>query len=124
MAWIFLIIAAACETAWTFSLKLMKFSELKKLSLETLVQPSVSLPVLLPFVGYIVFGLVNIYFFSLAVKQMPMAIAFAVWTAVTLIFIKLTEVLFLKQSVSGPEVFFMLMIMGGIIGLKSYVTMQ
>ncbi|TFF37245.1 DMT family transporter [Mucilaginibacter psychrotolerans] len=122
MAWLFLIIAAACETAWTYSLKLMKFSELKKLNFQTLITPAVSLPVVLPFVGYIVFGLVNVYFFSMAVKQMPMAMAFAVWTAVTLIFMKFTEVLFLKQSVSWPEVFFMLMIMGGIIGLKTYVV--
>ncbi|HTH83138.1 MAG TPA: SMR family transporter [Mucilaginibacter sp.] len=120
MAWIYLIIAAACEAAWTFSLKLMKFSELKKLNGNALIHLSISLPIILPFVGYIVFGLINIYFFSLAIKQVPMAMAFAVWTAVSLIFIKMTEVLFLKQAISIPEVFFIIMIMIGILGLKYY----
>ena len=46
---------------------------------------------LVPFVGYILFGLANIYLFSLAIKQIPTATAFAVWTAITLIFIKIAE---------------------------------
>jgi len=120
LAWIFLIIAAACEAAWTFSLKLMKFSSLKTLNWHALVNPAISLPVILPFVGYIVFGLVNIYFFSMAIKQIPMAVAFAVWTATSLVFIKTAEVIFLKQSISVAESFFILMIMAGILGLKYY----
>ncbi|WP_222103976.1 DMT family transporter [Mucilaginibacter corticis] len=124
MAWIFLIIAAACEAAWTFSLKLMKFNDLKKLNVSTALNLSVSLPIILPFVGYIVFGLINIYFFSQAIKQLPMAMAFAVWTAISLIFIKLAEMLFLKQSISIPEAFFIIQIMTGIIGLKYYALAQ
>ncbi|TSJ40513.1 hypothetical protein FO440_12215 [Mucilaginibacter corticis] len=124
LAWIFLIIAAACEAAWTFSLKLMKFNDLKKLNVSTALNLSVSLPIILPFVGYIVFGLINIYFFSQAIKQLPMAMAFAVWTAISLIFIKLAEMLFLKQSISIPEAFFIIQIMTGIIGLKYYALAQ
>jgi quaternary ammonium compound-resistance protein SugE len=124
LAWIFLIIAAACEAAWTFSLKLMKFNDLKKLNVSTTLNLSVSLPIILPFVGYIVFGLINIYFFSQAIKQLPMAMAFAAWTAVSLIFIKLAEMLFLKQPISIPEAFFIIQIMTGIIGLKYYALAQ
>ena len=124
MAWIFLIIAAACEAAWTFSLKLMKFNDLKKLNVSTALNLTVSLPIILPFVGYIVFGLINIYFFSQAIKQLPMAMAFAVWTAISLIFIKLAEMLFLKQPISIPEAFFIIQIMTGIIGLKYYALAQ
>jgi quaternary ammonium compound-resistance protein SugE len=120
LAWIFLIIAAACEAAWTFSLKLMKFNSLKTLNWNTLIIPGISLPVILPFAGYILFGLVNIYFFSMAIKQIPMAVAFAVWTAISLVFIKTAEVVFLKQSISVAESFFILMIMAGILGLKYY----
>jgi len=124
LAWIFLIIAAACEAAWTFSLKLMKFNDLKKLNVSTALNLTVSLPIILPFVGYIVFGLINIYFFSQAIKQLPMAMAFAVWTAISLIFIKLAEMLFLKQPISIPEAFFIIQIMTGIIGLKYYALAQ
>lgn len=119
-----MIIAAACEAAWTFSLKLMRFNDLKKLNVSTTLNLSVSLPIILPFVGYIVFGLINIYFFSQAIKQLPMAMAFAVWTAISLIFIKLAEMLFLKQPISIPEAFFIIQIMTGIIGLKYYALAQ
>jgi len=120
LAWIFLIIAAACEAAWTFSLKLMKFNGLKSLNWHNLINPGISLPIILPFVGYVVFGLINIYFFSMAIKQIPMAIAFAVWTASSLVFIKAAEVVFFKQAIAPAEIFFILMIMAGILGLKYY----
>ncbi len=78
--------------------------------------------VLLPFIGYVAFGLANIYFFSTAIKQIPMAVAFAVWTATTLVFLKVAEVAFFRERISWPEVFFMLLIMTGILGLKIYAV--
>jgi quaternary ammonium compound-resistance protein SugE len=73
-------------------------------------------------VGYILFGLANIYFFSTAIKQIPTATAFAVWTATTLIFIKIAELIFFQRRISWAEVFFMLLIMIGIMGLKIYAV--
>ncbi|MDB5017951.1 MAG: hypothetical protein JWQ84_2783 [Mucilaginibacter sp.] len=122
MAWIYLILAASCETAWTFCLKFMKFSDLKTLRLGSFYRWQGGLPVLLPFIGYIAFGLANIYLFSLAMKQLPTATAFAVWTATTLIFIKVAEVVFFHERVLWPEVLFMLLIMIGILGLKIYAV--
>ncbi|HVW95391.1 MAG TPA: SMR family transporter [Mucilaginibacter sp.] len=122
MAWIYLLLAATCETAWTFCLKFMKFSDLKTLRFLTFYRWSGGLPVLLPFLGYIIFGLLNIYLFSMAIKQIPTATAFAVWTTVTLILLKLSELLFFHQSISWIEVFFMLLIMAGILGLKIYAV--
>ncbi len=125
MAWLFLIMAAACETAWTFCLKFMKFSDLKTLRLISFYKwdnGHGGLPILLPFAGYILFGIANIYLFSMAIKQIPTATAFAVWTATTLIFLKLTELVFFQQRISFIEVFFMLLIMIGILGLKIYAT--
>ncbi|HEY2581726.1 MAG TPA: SMR family transporter [Mucilaginibacter sp.] len=98
----------------------MKFSDLKTLRFITFYKWQGGLPVLLPFVGYILFGLANIYLFSLAIKQLPTAVSFAVWTATTLIFIKVAELLFFKQTISFVEIFFMLLIMVGILGLKVY----
>lgn len=120
MAWIFLIVAALFEAAWTFSLKFMKFSELKLIKFNSILSLYKGLPVILPFIGYIIFGIGNIYFFSLAIKQLPVAIAYAAWTAVTLILIKVAEMLFFGQRLSIVETFFMLMIMTGILGLKYY----
>lgn len=120
MAWIYVMIAAAFEAAWTFSLKFMKFSDLKQLRIGSLLGLHQGLPVILPFIGYIVFGIGNIYFFSLAIKQLPVATAYAVWTAITLVLIKFSEMTFFGQRLSWAETFFMLMIMTGILGLKYY----
>jgi len=122
LAWIFLILAATCETAWTFCLKFMKFSDLKTIGFTTFYKWTGGLPILLPFAGYVLFGLANIYLFSTAIKQIPTAMAFAVWTATTLIFLKVSEVLFFHQRISWTEAFFMSLIMIGILGLKIYAA--
>jgi quaternary ammonium compound-resistance protein SugE len=100
----------------------MKFSDLKTLRILNFYKWQGGLPVLIPFIGYILFGIANIYLFSLAIKQLPTAVAFAVWTAATLIFIKIAELIFFKQHISFVEIFFMLMIMAGILGLKIYAV--
>jgi quaternary ammonium compound-resistance protein SugE len=122
LAWLFLVLAATCETAWTFCLKFMKFSDLKILSFTNFYKWHGGLPALLPFVGYVLFGAANIYFFSTAIKQIPTAMAFAVWTAITLIFLKIAETSFFHQRISVAEMFFMLLIMIGIMGLKIYAV--
>lgn len=120
MAWIYLIIAAAFEAAWTFSLKFMKFSDLKALRWHSALSLQYGLPVWLPFAGYILFGIGNIYFFSLAIKLVPTAVAYAVWTAITLVLIKIAEMAIFHQKLSWMEVFFMTLIMTGILGLKFF----
>ena len=117
MAWIYLVIAALFETVWTFAVKYLKFSDFKHLTLANF-HKSDGLRIMAPLAAYIVFGVANVYFFSLALKQVSTATAFAVWTAVTLAFIKIAEVAFLHESISWNETFFLLLIMAGIIGLK------
>ena len=122
MAWLYLFIAALFESAWTFSLKFMRFGDLKTLRFTNFYKTAEGLPILVPFVGYILFGIGNIYFFSIAIKQVSTATAYAVWTAITLVLIKVAEVVIFKQKVSWLEVLFMMMIMAGIMGLKFYGT--
>jgi quaternary ammonium compound-resistance protein SugE len=122
LAWLFLVLAATCETAWTFCLKFMTFKDLKTLRFINFYRWHGGLPVLLPFVGYILFGLANIYLFSMAIKQIPTAMAFAVWTATTLIFLKIAEMVIFHQRISFIEIFFMLLIMVGIMGLKIFAV--
>jgi quaternary ammonium compound-resistance protein SugE len=100
----------------------MRFSDVKALKFATFYKVSEGLPIIVPFIGYIVFGIGNIYFFSLAIKQLPTATAYAVWTAVTLVLIKVAELVFFKQRISIPEFFFMTLIMIGILGLKFYAV--
>lgn len=122
MAWFYLFIAALFESAWTFSLKFMRFGDLKTLRFTNFYKTAEGLPILVPFLGYILFGIGNIYFFSMAIKHVSTATAYAVWTAITLVLIKLAEVAIFKQKISWLEVFFMMMIMAGIMGLKFYGT--
>ncbi|NCD69770.1 DMT family transporter [Mucilaginibacter agri] len=120
MAWIYLIIAAVFETAWTYSVKYLNFGNFKSLSWGNFYKTNTGLLVIAPLIGYIIFGIANVYFFSLAIKQLSTATAFAVWTAATLALLKLADVLWFKESISWIEVFFMLLIMTGILGLKFF----
>jgi quaternary ammonium compound-resistance protein SugE len=116
--WFYLILAALLETAWTFSIKFLTFKDVLKLRFHNFYSPTEGLPILLPFLGYIVFGIGNIYFFSLAMKNIPITTAFTAWTALTIVALKVSEFLFFQEKISLIEMFFILLIVIGIIGLK------
>ena len=117
-AWIFLISAAIFETCWTYALKFLSFSNLKTAwaTQENLGQAS------LPFIAYVLFGGANIYFLSEALKEIPTATAIAIWTAVSLVLIKICDVFYFKMPTNLQEVFFMSLIVIGIIGMKQYAA--
>lgn len=118
MYWLFLLFAAVLEAAWTYCLKLMQFKELKLLTFSNFLSPHFGLKIWTPFAGYLIFGIANVFFFSLATRQIPLATAFAIWTGASLLLIKLSEAFFFHQKILGLEILFMIMIMAGIIGLK------
>jgi quaternary ammonium compound-resistance protein SugE len=115
-AWIYLISAAIFETGWTYALKYLSFSDLKTAwsTQENLGQAS------LPFIAYVFFGGANIYFLSEALKEIQTATAIAIWTAVSLVLIKICDVFYFKTPTNFQEVFFMSLIVIGIIGMKQY----
>ncbi|MDB5117195.1 MAG: hypothetical protein JWQ79_2687 [Mucilaginibacter sp.] len=121
MAWIYIIIAALFEAAWTYSVKFLKFSDFKNLTWGNFYNTP-GLIILWPLVGYLAFGLFNAYFFSLAIKHIPTAMAFAAWTGASIIVLKLSDTLFFHEAVSWSEIFFMLLIMTGIMGLKFFTV--
>jgi quaternary ammonium compound-resistance protein SugE len=117
LAWIYIIISAIIEAAWTYCVKYFKFSDLKLLTWTNFYTLH-GLSLLWPITGYLVFGLANAWFFSMAIKHIPTAMAFAAWTGASIICIKLADTLIFHEATSWPEIVFMLMIMGGIMGLK------
>lgn len=117
MAWIYLIIAAALEACWMFSLKFLSFSKFKTLTFDNFFKSEGSM-IWLPLAGYIIFGIANTYYFALAMKSIPTAIAFAIWTAVSIMFIKIADIVFFENKISLAELFFLAIIIVGIIGLK------
>ncbi len=75
---------------------------------------------LAPFVGYVVFGVGNVVFFSMAMKEIPASTALAVWMGTALIGVKLIELFFFKGNFDFFQFFFMALILVGIVGLKRH----
>jgi quaternary ammonium compound-resistance protein SugE len=118
MAWIYLLIAAVFEIAWTFSLRWMNVRKLRDLHWRSFFTQAGNWAILAPFAGYIVFGLGNIYCMSVAMKEIPASTALAVWMGVALVGVKLVEILFLKGSYDVYQFIYFGLILVGILGLK------
>lgn len=120
MAWIYLLIASMFEIAWTFSLKFMSVKKLRAIEWRSFFgQHQVSnWLVLAPFAGYVAFGVANVLFFSLAMKDIPASTALAVWMGTALIGVKLVELFAFKGTFDPWQFFYMALILVGIVGLK------
>jgi quaternary ammonium compound-resistance protein SugE len=119
MAWIYLFIASMFEVGWMFSLKSISFDKFKTISLQTFSSdPWNIFLIILPFVGYVVFGIGNIYCYSIALKTIPASTAFAIWMGVALAGVKLIEIFVFKEPTRPMEYFFLGLIVIAIIGLK------
>jgi len=118
MAWVYLFIASLFEIAWTFCVKFLDFKKIASIKWSQFFTDKVSIWILMPLLGYIVFGLSNVFCFSLALKQIPASIALAVWMGITLAGVKLAEIYIFKEQYSWAQVFYMALILIGIIGLK------
>ena len=116
--WIYLIIASISEVAWVYSVKYMRFRDLFKTHFTELFTHKNLTLIIVPLLGYIVFGIGNIILFSKAMKTLPAGIAYSVWMSVALVFIKITDVTIFKQPITFLQVVFILLILTGIAGLK------
>ena len=110
MAWLYLFAAAVFEMAWTLSLKFMSVKKLKTLQWRGFFNHTGSWAIVWPFVGYVVFGLGNVYCISQAMKVIPASTA--------LVGVKLIEIIFLKAPFDGWQFLYIGFIVVGIIGLK------
>lgn len=119
MAWVYIFIASMMEIAWTFSVKFLDLKRIGAIRWGSFFSGPQSILLLLPLLGYIVFGLGNVYFFALAMKQIPMSVALAVWMGIALLGTILLEAVLLKQSWQLSQLFFMTLILIGVIGLKA-----
>jgi len=118
MSWIYLFAASIFEMAWTFSLRFMSVKKLKALHWRGFFSQSGNWAVLWPFLGYVVFGLGNVFCISIAMKTIPASTCLAVWMGTALVGVKLIEILFLKTPYDGWQFLFIGLILIGIVGLK------
>ena len=106
------------EVCWTYSLKALNMQRIREVDwANTISQPVLLLP-LVPLVAYVAFGLANVMFLSLAMRELPTATAYAAWMALAVVGIKLVDVLYLKQPFSWLSVFYTSLIIAGVLGLR------
>jgi len=120
--WMYLFIAAISEVWWTYSLKYIDMKKILSTPVKFYFIEPGHTKLLLPAVGYILFGIGNIFFFSLAMKEIPTAVAFTVWVAISIIGLKLMDVwVFKASSFNATDFFFYALIIIGILGLKKTI---
>ncbi len=119
MSWIYIIIAAFFEAIWVYCVKYIKWEDIKKLPFSNLSLIPQYLISISPLIGYIVFGVLNVFFFSMAMRTISASIALAVWMGVSLIFVKIIDVFYLNEPVSPLQFICIVLIVLGAIGLKN-----
>jgi quaternary ammonium compound-resistance protein SugE len=101
MAWIYLLIAGLFEVCFTTSLKLSNnFSE----RWWSLV--------------FFVSILLSFYFLNKAIEVIPLGTAYAVWTGIGAVGTVLIGIFFFNEPAYFSRVFFIVLLIGSIIGLK------
>ena len=101
MQWIMLLIAGSLEITWAVA---MKYSEgFSKLG---------------PSAPTAVTYILSAVFLALALKKLPLGTAYAMWTGMGIIGTTVLGVLLFKETLSFPQVVCILLIAGGIAGLK------
>lgn len=101
MAWIYLIIAGLFETVWAVALK---YSE--------------SFTKLWPSVITVIAMALSIYLLAIALKTLPLGTAYAIWTGIGALGAVLYGIIVFGESRSMLRIIFLIMILGGIVGLK------
>ncbi len=101
MQWIILLIAGLFEVLWAIGLKYsLGFTKL--------------VPSILTVVGMII----SFYLLSLALKNLPLGTAYAIWTGIGTIGTVILGIYLFKEPLDAIRLFFIGLILLGIIGLK------
>ncbi|MDD3608799.1 MAG: multidrug efflux SMR transporter [Halothiobacillaceae bacterium] len=101
MSWLWLLIAGGLEIAWAIGLKYTEgFTRLW------------------PSVGVIVLAWLSFYLLSLAMREIPVGTAYAVWTGIGSVGVALLGIVLFSEPAHASRLFFIALIVIGIIGLK------
>lgn len=101
MAWIYLIIAGLTEIVWALGLKFA----------EGFTNPVASVITL-------VFIVISFYLFSRAIREIPIGTAYAIFTGIGAAGTAIIGMAVFGELVSVGKIIFLMMLIGGIIGLK------
>ncbi len=103
MAWLILIIAGLFEVVWAVGLKFTEGF--------TRLWPSV-----ITATGMVL----SVYLLSLAIKQLPIGTAYAIWTGIGAVGTALIGIFFLGEPRDFARIVSILLIVAGIVGLKIF----
>ena len=101
MTWLYLVIAGALEITWAIAMKMSNGF-------------TVLIPTVITIVGYIS----SAVFLAIALKQLPLGIAYAIWTGMGILGTTILGALLFHEKISIPQVICILLIVIGIAGLK------
>ena len=101
MRWIYLLITGALEITWAVAMKMSNGF-------------SVLTPSIIAGVGYIA----SAVFLAIALKQLPLGTAYAMWTGMGIVGTTLLGVFLFHEKLSVPQVICVILIVVGIAGLK------
>ena len=101
MAWVFLACAGLLEVFWSSFLKLSEGFTKLGFSIVTVAGM-----------------LASFYFLSQAMKTLPLGTAYAIWTGIGAVGSVLVGILVFKEPVTAARMFFTVLLLTGIIGIK------
>ena len=101
MMWLVLVCASFFELAFTVFMKLSEGFKHKKYTVLTIISTACS-----------------IYLLSVATKILPLGPAYAVWTGLGTVFTVLFGIVVFKESKDFKKIFFMSLVLIGVIGLR------
>jgi len=102
VAWVYIIIAGLFECAWAIGLKYTEGF--------TRVVPSILTLVAMAF---------SFWFMSLAMKELPLGTAYAVWTGIGAVGVAAIGMMFFGESREVMRILCLFLILSGILGLKA-----
>ncbi len=102
MAWVYLIVAGLFEIGWAIGLKYTEgFSKL------------------VPSVLTIGAMIVSVVLLEVAVRQLPVGTAYAVWTGIGIVGTAILGIILFKEPATAMRLVSIALIVGGIVGLKA-----
>lgn len=101
MAWIYLAVAGVCEIIWALS---MKYTD--------------GFAKFIPSLFTICFMAISLYLLTLSIRHIPISIAYPVWTGIGAVGSVIGWALLMKENINIWQLFFIAMIMVGVIGVK------
>ena len=101
MRWIYLLIAGVLEITWAVAMKMSDGF-------------TVLIPSIITGIGYIA----SAVFLSVALKQLPLGTAYAMWTGMGIVGTTLLGIVLFQEKLSVLQVICVILIVAGIAGLK------